>query len=338
MYRDNFARHILSITLYVQSEIMNALTFKHGHSRLRLNFEPYITLAGSKGARLSDIADTLGISRQAANQTANQIEAAGYLQRSPDPSDGRAKLLTRTPRANALIEQGTQQAANVQHQFAAIVGAETIAATSLTLAQLNKRLGLLFPAQQAGELLLAGVLPRLADHISSRLQALTMARGHPGLKRRFASVLMSIGPAGGHIQQIADAQDVSKQAISAIVAELEDLNYITRQPDPADARQVILVFTRAGQRLIEDSIASTETLYKEFAALVGKRTLANAVDALAQLYRNLNLGEGIFGHVETDDLPVIARQLTRQLGSDGARALANLILFGNTDTHSEVTL
>ena len=75
-YRDNFARHILSVTLYQQAEIMGALSAKHQHSKLRINYEPYISIAGKSGARLSDIADILGISRQAANQTANQSRSS----------------------------------------------------------------------------------------------------------------------------------------------------------------------------------------------------------------------------------------------------------------------
>ena len=100
-YRDNFARHLLGITLYVQSEIMHNLTEEHGHTGLRLQFEPYISIIGAHGARLSDIADLLGISRQAANQTANQIEAAGYVRREAEPRDGRAKLLVTCRHSNA---------------------------------------------------------------------------------------------------------------------------------------------------------------------------------------------------------------------------------------------
>ncbi len=336
-YRDNFARHFLSVTLYIQAEIMAALTLKHGHSNLRLNFEPYITLAGHDGARLSDIAETLGISRQAANQIANQIEAAGYLRRTADRRDGRAKLLTRTPRARALVEQGASEAARLQARFAALTAAGDVEKTTLTLAQLNKHLALLV-AREGGDLSLAAVLPRLSDHISTRLQELTMARGHPGLKRSFGSVLMSIGPAGGRIQQIADAHDVSKQAISAIASELEQLRYIARLPDPGDARQVILVFTAAGRRLIEDSVASTAQLYSELEALVGKRAFRQAASTLAALYQSLNLGEEIFGHVGDDDIGSIARQLTRQLGDERARALARVILAADPDEPARVSL
>ena len=330
-YRNNFARHILSLTLFIQSEVMNKLTVRHGHSKLRLNFEPYIALTGGGGARLSDIADTLGISRQAANQVANQIEAAGYLQRTPDPSDGRAKLLTRTPRAEAMVAQGARESARLQRQFAALSGAQELEAASLTLARLSKKLGLQYPVRENAPIVLAGILPRLSDYINSRLQDLTVARGHDSLKRRFGPVLMSIGPTGGRIQQIANAQDVSKQAISAIVSELEDLNYLERRPDPQDARQVILLFTANGRKLISDSVQSIQDLYREFCELVEPEKMAATVDTLARTYQSLQLEGDIFGHADTDDIGVLARQLTRQLGQEGARALAKLILSDNSE-------
>lgn len=330
-YRDNFARHFLGVTLYAQSEIMNALTLKHGHSQLRINYEPYISIAAGSGARLSDIAEILGISRQAANQTANQIEAAGYLQRAPDPSDGRAKLLVITPRAKSLIRQGSEEAARIQAKFADIVGADPLDRANTNLVRLNRELGLLLPFEQEDDLNLAATLPRLADYITRRLQSLTMQKGHPGLKRSFGAVLTAIGPAGGRIQQMAHRQDVSKQAISAIVAEVEDRGYIARSPDPDDARQVVLKFTGAGKKLIADSVASVDELGDEFKSHIGEPAFEQLTGVIARIYRSLHLEEDVFGHAETDDIHIMARQITRQLGEAGSKALARLLLSGETE-------
>ncbi len=334
-YRDNFARHILSLTLHQQSEIMSALTIKHGHSQLRINYEPYIAIAAKHGARLSDIAELLGITRQAANQIANQIEAAGYLQRAPDPTDGRAKLLVCTPRAKALIRQGGKEAMKVQDSFANIVGEQDIALCNRSLIELNKGLGLLFPEEDENELMLAATMPRLADYISSRLQQLTISKGHPSLKRTFAQVLLFIGPRGGRIQQMANAQDVSKQAISAIASELEDIGYLRRDPDPQDARQVLLQFTVAGEKLIADSVDSLDQLEDELAAIIGRDILVKTKSVMARLYRSLHLEEDIFGHADGNNLHAMARQISRQLGNEGARALARLLLSSDTDNPQE---
>lgn len=337
-YRDNFARHILSVTLHLQAQIMSTMTTKHGHSQLRINFEPYIALAGSKGARLSDIAEILGISRQAANQAANQIEEAGYLTRTPDPSDGRAKLLTPTPRARALIKQGAREAQRLQQQFAEVVGDAELAQVTASIGKLDSSLALLLAFEETETSPLAGLLPRLSDYITSRLLTLTEVRGHPGLKRSFSSVLTAIGPNGGRIQQMANAQDVSKQAISATASELEELGYIKRRPDPDDARQVILVFTTRGERLIADSIAAVDELEQEFNQHLGEDAVGQIKTVMSRIYHSLSLEQDVFGNTESDDIRVLARELTRKLGDESAKALARLILSSETDKQLEQTL
>ena len=334
-YRDNFARHLISIALYLQSEVMNALKEKHGHEQLRISFQPYITLSGRNGARLSDIADILGISRQAANQTANQIGAAGYLERRADPSDGRAKLLLPTPRALDVVDQGTREALRLQREVERLAGKASIEACSKSLTDLLRALHLPLLGIEftdGGDTLpLAVMLPRLSDYINSRLMQLTMARGHPDLKLSFGQVLTAIGPRGGRIQQMAESHHVSKQAISAIANELESLGYIRRDPDPKDARQVVLRFTDRGEQLIADSVDSVDDLLEEFAQHIGWPSLLELEQILQRIYWKLHLEEEIFGNGTGDetDIRLLARRLDRQLGETGARALGQLLLSGD---------
>ncbi len=331
-YQDNLARHILAVSLHLQAEIMNSLTLKHGHSQLRINFEPYMTIAGESGARLSDIAELLGISRQAANQAANQIEAVGYLARTPDPEDGRAKLLTLTPRGKAMVRQGAQEAQRQQAQLSALFEANELCDASESLVELALALGIFLPPAQDRNLPLVSILPRLSDFVTGRLMELTIAKGHPGLKRSYGPVLNAIGPRGGRIQQIANNQDVSKQAISATVSELVQLGYIERRTDPEDARQIVITFTEAGRVLIADSIASVEDLEAEFSGHIGKPALEQVKSAMARIYQSLRLEGDVFGHADVDQVDIIIRELTRKLGVQGARELAKRILAGEAET------
>lgn len=49
-------------------------------------------------ATASDLADHLGVSKQAAGQLVDQLVDRGYVTREADPADGRARLLRLTPR------------------------------------------------------------------------------------------------------------------------------------------------------------------------------------------------------------------------------------------------
>lgn len=325
--RDNFARHIMGVTLYLQTQIMDALTHGHGHSHLRLGFEPYITLIGPRGTRLSTIAEVLQITRQAANQVANQIEAAGYIERLPDPGDRRAKQLVLTAQGRELRAHGTQHMQRLQLQFQNLVGEAAVSGCVTALGKLCKALGVIVVSEEGGQNAeLGALLPRLRDYISVRLMQLTIAQGHPGLKQSFGQVLTAIGPNGGRIAQMARAHGVSKQAISAIATELEDMGYIWRQQDSADARQVVLQFTDQGHQLMADSIASVDELYLEFAAIIGQREMKGLCDTMAKIYRELHLEEDIFDAPTPIHIRVLAQQLLEQLGDTGAKALGKMLL------------
>ena len=53
-YRSNLPRHLLGISRYLQADTMHRLTSQRGHQGLRMSFEPYITLVGTTGCRLTE--------------------------------------------------------------------------------------------------------------------------------------------------------------------------------------------------------------------------------------------------------------------------------------------
>ena len=327
-YRHNFSRHLLGTARYLQTSVMNTLQEQYGHTDLRLGFTPYIALLSEGDKRLSQIADILGISRQACNQAVKQVEAAGYISRTVDPDDGRAKQLTLSTRGKKLSRDGEHITALLDQKFADIVGADQFSDASTSLKKLTKHLELGLTRQRAPvtNTLMGALLPRLSDYIMLRLMELNRAKGHPRLKLSFAQVLTLIGPQGGRIQQMAATHDVSKQAISAIATELEELGYLERQADPLDARQVVLNFTARGQKLIADSVASVDQLEEEFSAILGKAALKRMNATLHTLYRGLQLEQDIFEHSGAVDIGLLARQLQHQLGDDDIQALVRLLL------------
>ena len=48
------------------------------------------------GATITELAGHLGVTRQAAAQLVDELEASGYVERSPHPRDARARLVTLT--------------------------------------------------------------------------------------------------------------------------------------------------------------------------------------------------------------------------------------------------
>jgi DNA-binding MarR family transcriptional regulator len=326
-YRANLPRHLMGITRHLQSDVMQALTGTAGYAALRLSFEPFMTLIGEQGCRITDLAGWLGISKQACNQTINQIERADYLQRRADPKDGRARMLLLTTKGRRLIRDGAAASGVVQAHYRELVGKAEYAEFAELVDRVCAGLEFVRPvhrvARRNGADLVGALLGRLSDYVQQRLMALTVARGHPRLKMSFAQVLGLIGPRGGRIQQIARIQQVSKQAVAAVVGELEALGYIGRRTDPADARGQLLCFTAAGVGLLADSVASVDALEGEFAGIVGARALERLRARSAELYDALGLESEVFQ--AGPDLESVASQLRRQLGPQGARQLARLL-------------
>jgi DNA-binding MarR family transcriptional regulator len=332
-YRDNSCRHLLGIAHYLQTSMMNTLQVQCGHDHLRLGFTPYISLIGERGRRLTEIAGVLGISRQACNQAVKPIEKAGYIARSADPSDGRAKELFLTPQGVKLRRDGMRIATRLDKEFCRLAGIEAITDASQALGRIFRHLGLGLKQQDtppAGDIGMGALLPALSDYVMHRLMELTRQKGHRGLKLSFGQVLTLIGPSGGRIQQIAAIHDVSKQAISAIATELEELGYLRRETDPTDARQVVLRFTPRGDQLIADSVSSVVELEAEFAAIVGQAALRRMNATLRQLYLGLQLEQDIFENSSAADIDQLAQQLQQQLGEHGSQILARLLLNNKT--------
>ena len=65
-------------------------------SRLMMGLDP-------EGTRLSVLADRAQIAKQTATALVDRLERAGYVERVPDPSDGRARLVRMTARAGAVV-------------------------------------------------------------------------------------------------------------------------------------------------------------------------------------------------------------------------------------------
>jgi DNA-binding MarR family transcriptional regulator len=76
---------------------------KHGHGEARPLHGFALQAIGPDGATLSELGRRLGVSKQAAAKTAAGLEEIGYITRRPSTHDGRAVVLTRTPRGEEML-------------------------------------------------------------------------------------------------------------------------------------------------------------------------------------------------------------------------------------------
>ena len=130
-------RQHLSRCLPVRGPRRLAASFEaEGLTGLRPVHAPMLIPLIGGGRRASDLADVLGVSRQAVAQVVALLERDGYVERLADPGDRRAKLVCLTRRGRQALRVLRATSLAVEREWAAALGASRLAAFRDTLTEL----------------------------------------------------------------------------------------------------------------------------------------------------------------------------------------------------------
>jgi DNA-binding MarR family transcriptional regulator len=88
------------------------------------------------GIRLTDLADTLGVTKQATQQLVDDLEAMELIERTPDPSDGRAKLIQWSKAGREGMSFGVALLKSLESEYAEAVGEERLQAAHEVLLEM----------------------------------------------------------------------------------------------------------------------------------------------------------------------------------------------------------
>lgn len=69
------------------------------------------------GTRLSVLAARAQVAKQTATALVDKLERAGYVERVPDPLDGRARLVRMTPRALAILPHARDEEERIEQEW-----------------------------------------------------------------------------------------------------------------------------------------------------------------------------------------------------------------------------
>jgi DNA-binding MarR family transcriptional regulator len=73
------------------------------------------------GSRLTELASSAGLSLSAMSELVDSLEALGYLERAPDPADGRAKLVGLTDSGWQAIRKGRRLIEEIEADWAGVL-------------------------------------------------------------------------------------------------------------------------------------------------------------------------------------------------------------------------
>ncbi len=93
---------------------------------------------GPHGTRISELADQARVTKQSAGFLVEQLEAAGYVERVPDPTDGRARLVRLTARADRVVTAADTEVEQVLREWTEHVGADRLREVYETLLDLRE--------------------------------------------------------------------------------------------------------------------------------------------------------------------------------------------------------
>ncbi|MFN0283763.1 MAG: MarR family winged helix-turn-helix transcriptional regulator [Kineosporiaceae bacterium] len=93
---------------------------------------------GVHGTRLTDLAEQARISKQTAGFLVDQLERAGYVERVPDPTDARARLVRVAPRGEAAVRAARVVEAEVEAEWTQHLGGRDAEHLHRTLTRLRE--------------------------------------------------------------------------------------------------------------------------------------------------------------------------------------------------------
>jgi len=106
------------------------------------------------------------------------------------------------------------------------------------------------------------------------------ARGYSSLRSTHTTLLSNMPLAGGTVSETAERACVTKQAMGRLAGDLEEAGYIHVVGNPADGRERMLRLTKAGAKLMRESLELMADLERQYGLLIGRDRLRALLDGL----------------------------------------------------------
>ena len=112
------------VSLELRQRVAAALAAEAVFDDYRPTHQAVFQWLGPEGDRVSDLAQRAGMTRQSMAELVDHLEARGYVERVPDPSDGRAVLVRRTDRGWMVNRTARRVVEETQSEWARALGRE----------------------------------------------------------------------------------------------------------------------------------------------------------------------------------------------------------------------
>lgn len=142
---------------------------------------------------------------------------------------------------------------------------------------------------------LVGALLRMAAQaMQQRLAAWIQDSGYDDIQPAHSAVIQPLWqcPGGLRLTELARVSRITKQSMSALVAELDSAGYVSRVPDPDDARATRIRLTARGRRYVGEVRAVAKQVEAEWAQQIGTQRVEQVREALQVLLTRVLAEQG----------------------------------------------
>jgi len=94
---------------------------ERGHVGLQPAHTAVITNVSLEGTRLTELARRASMTKQGMGQLVDEVERLGYVERVPDPTDSRAKIVRFSERGRQLMADGVEIGELIQGEYARLI-------------------------------------------------------------------------------------------------------------------------------------------------------------------------------------------------------------------------
>ena len=107
-----------------------------GFTGLRMRHGILLGSLGPDGSRITTLAAELGMTKQAMGELIDDLESNGYLERTSDPSDRRARIIRYTDKGHRALAMAGEIMPAIEQEYAEMVGESRYAAAKQAIANL----------------------------------------------------------------------------------------------------------------------------------------------------------------------------------------------------------
>lgn len=137
--KHNLGQSLMEVARHFQKHALEGF-LEEGHTGLQASHQAVLTHLSLSGSRLTELAKRAAMTKQAMGQLVDEVEALGYVERVPDPTDKRAKLVRFTDKGCQLMKSGTRVGASIHQRYTDIIGEKKMERLRVLLGELYDKI------------------------------------------------------------------------------------------------------------------------------------------------------------------------------------------------------